>query len=491
MEKSNIVMFVADQMRSDALHHLGNQSSITPYMDQLAEEGISFKNAYCQNPVCVPSRCSFLSGLYPHTTGHRTMHYLQRAYEQNIFREMKNNGYEVIWIGRNDLLMPGLSKEEYCDEFYNGVDEFIHMEDLEKYKYPTCDYDTPEVMQDDNIYSFYHGCLDKEQAKKTFDWNCVNTAIRYLKQRSKENQKPFFLYISVLFPHPPYECEEPWFSSIDRNHLSPRRSDIDNIEKPTMLKEIRQKQQLHDWDECKFNELRATYLAMVSRFDHQAGMLCDTLKSLKLYDDTNIFIFSDHGDYTGDYGIVEKVQNCFDDPICNVPLIIKPAKQNTKEIGVCKDVVELVDIPSTLADIAGFSLSYTQFGESLMKYFRGEKREKDIVLCEGGRLPKEEQAMEKGHGKESPYWPRLSTQEEEGAQHTKAVMIRKNNIKYVLRLYEEDELYDLNNDPMELHNLIHEDAYHQVASDMRYCLLKRLFETSDIVPVVEDQRLNW
>ena len=74
MEKQNIIMFVADQMRSDSLHHLGNKASITPNLDQIVNEGVSFENAYCQNPVCVPSRCSFLTGLYPHTTGHRTMH---------------------------------------------------------------------------------------------------------------------------------------------------------------------------------------------------------------------------------------------------------------------------------------------------------------------------------------------------------------------------------------------------------------------------------
>ena len=77
MNRPNIVYFVADQMRTDSLHHMGNQASITPNLDAVCEEGVSFRNAYCQNPVCVPSRNSFLSGLYPHTTGHRTMHFLQ------------------------------------------------------------------------------------------------------------------------------------------------------------------------------------------------------------------------------------------------------------------------------------------------------------------------------------------------------------------------------------------------------------------------------
>lgn len=491
MKKSNVIMFVADQMRCDSLHHMGNTASMTPNLDTLAEEGISFSNAYCQNPVCVPSRCSFLSGLYPHTTGHRTMHYLQREYENNIFKEMKQQGYEVIWIGRNDLLMPGLSKLEYCDEFYNGVDDMIHMEDIEKYQYPKAEYTTPEFMKECSPYSFYHGISNEEQARSTFDWNCVNSALAYLERRKVKSEKPFFLYISVLFPHPPYECEEPWYSSIDRSQLPQRRKNIDLLHKPKMLNQIFEKQNLRNWDETRFDELRATYLAMVSRFDHQAGMIMEKLKDLQIYDDTNIFVFSDHGDYTGDYGMVEKVQNCFEDPICNVPLIIKPSNTWRGHRGICNDVVELLDLPATLADIAGFSLSYTQFGESLMKYFKDEKREKIMAICEGGRIHGEIQAMELGHGKESPYWPRLSTQEKEGGEHTKAIMARIGPYKYVLRLYEDDEFYDLTKDPNEYQNQIHDEAYSGKICQMRYQLLCRLFETSDVVPMEEDRRINW
>lgn len=492
MEKENIVMIVADQMRCDAMHHMGNKASITPNLDMLAQEGVSFANAYCQNPVCVPSRCSFLSGLYPHTTGHRTMHYLQRPQEHNIFKEMKKQGYEVIWIGRNDLLMPGLKKDEYCDAFYNGVDDMIHMEDKEKYIYQKADYTTPSLMKDSSAYSFYHGILDEKQVRQTFDWKCFQTALDYLDKKAKEKDgKPFFLYISVLYPHPPYECEEPWFSSIDRALLPKRRRDVEYLDKPSMLKEIREKQELKNWNEKQFSELRGCYLAMVSRFDYQIGTVVNKLKEKELYDHSNIFVLSDHGDYTGDYGIVEKVQNCFEDPITNVPLLFKPSKRHDITPGISNALVELLDIPATFADIGDFSLTYTQFRESLLPIAKKEKQGKKIVLCEGGRIHGEQQAMEAGHGKESPYWPRLSTQEEEGAQHTKAIMARSGHMKYVYRLYEDDELYDLKLDPYELHNLIHEAAYQAQVSELRYQLLGRLFETTDVVPMEEDKRINW
>ena len=75
--KPNIVIFNPDEMRWDTMSHMGNPAARTPFLDEFArQDGVSFSNAYCQNPVCVPSRCSFFTGLYPHVNGHRTMQHL-------------------------------------------------------------------------------------------------------------------------------------------------------------------------------------------------------------------------------------------------------------------------------------------------------------------------------------------------------------------------------------------------------------------------------
>lgn len=489
MKQKNIVCFVADQMRSDALHHLGNEASITPNLDQIAKEGVSFANAYCQNPVCVPSRCSFLTGMYPHTLGHRTMHFLQNEEEPNILKEMKQNGYEVIWIGRNDVVPADRLKTAYCDEYYDGyhsdnmrdqlVDAFGKMKGLDQ---------TKEEVSKDELYSFYMGKLPDGEGYGKSDWNCVQSALDYLDRKSKEpDGKPFFLYCTISFPHPPYACEDPWYSSIDRTLLPPRRPNVSTLkDKASMLYQIQEKQGLH-WEEERFTELRATYLAMVSRFDHQFGMLCDKLKEHEFYEDTNIFVWSDHGDYTTDYGIAEKVQNCFEDPISNVPLLVKPSKEMDCVHGVVKELVELVDLPSTFADIARFPLGYIQFGKSLRAVIAG-KAHKGFACCEGGRIHGEIQAMEQGHGPESPYWPRLSTQSSEGPEHTKACMIRMGNDKYTMRLYEKDEFYDLDQDPMELHNAIDDPRYQSRIMEMKQRLLQWYMETGDFVPNRRDKR---
>ncbi|WP_033163726.1 sulfatase-like hydrolase/transferase [Sharpea azabuensis] len=489
-KKPNIFLFVADQMRADSMHHMNNEASITPNLDDILKDGISFENAYCQNPVCVPSRCSFLTGLYPHTTGHRTMHYLQRHDDEpNILKEMKNNGYEVIWIGRNDVVPGDKLKTKYCDEYYDGISMENTRDSFHAFNPGSPHKVTKEEMEDDKYYSFYIGKTQKNGYGQT-DWNCVQSALDYLERKSKEpDGKPFFVYCTLAFPHPPYGCEDPWYSMIDRNKIAEPRPNISTLKKrASMLYGIESKQNLESWTKERFNELRATYLAMVSRFDYQFGQVVNKLKEKDMYDDTNIIVWSDHGDYTGDYGIVEKVQNCFENPISNVPLLIKPSSnfacvpRKTKALGM------LLDIPATIAEMADIKLSYTQFGHSMMHVVAGDEKHNDAVFCEGGRIHGETQAMERGHSPKSPYWPRLSTQASEGPEHTKACMCRMGNLKYTMRLYEQDELYDLENDPLELNNLIDHPDYIEDINKFKERLLRFYMETTDFVPMGKDLR---
>jgi len=158
--RPNILYFVADQMRADAQHYLGNPAAHTPNLDALAGEGVAFENAYCQNPVCVPSRCSFLSGLYPHTTGHRTMHFLQNEDEPNILRTMKNAGYETIWIGRNDVIPADRPKTAYCDEYYDGITPESTRDSVADARMTTGNHEAMREARegfDPDSYSFYVG----------------------------------------------------------------------------------------------------------------------------------------------------------------------------------------------------------------------------------------------------------------------------------------------------------------------------------------------
>lgn len=95
-KRPHIIIFNPDEMRWDTMGHMGNPAASTPFLDAFAEnEAVSFRNAFCQNTVCVPSRCSFFTGLYPHVHGHRTMSHLLHPGEENLFSELRDAGYYV------------------------------------------------------------------------------------------------------------------------------------------------------------------------------------------------------------------------------------------------------------------------------------------------------------------------------------------------------------------------------------------------------------
>ena len=165
--------------------------------------------------------------------------------------------------------------------------------------------------------------------------------------------------------------------------------------KPSLLKGIQRKAGLQGWTEERWTELRATYYGMCARVDHQFGLLMEALREAGIYDDTAVFVFSDHGDFTGDYGLVEKTQNTFEDCLSRVPFVIKPPAWAPVQPRVSEALVELIDFPATVEALTGIEPQHTHFGRSLLPVLAGETDEhRDAVFCEGGRLHGEVHCME-------------------------------------------------------------------------------------------------
>ena len=484
--KPNIILFVPDTFRADALGHLGNKASRTPVVDNLIkqEEAVSFENAFCQSPFCTPSRCSFMSGLYPHVNGHRTLTYMMEPHEPVLLRTLKNNGYYVWWGGRDDLIPAENDHVPYCDVFFRGDGKFNSV------------YDNPQWRGEpgnDDYYSFYAGKVDVPVGGvfNDCDNQLINGAIDFI--NNYQCDKPLCMYIALANPHAPYGVEEPWFSLIDREQVTLPASIPGNWdEMPSMMKGIFEKQNLINYSTDKWKELRAVYLGMCARVDAQLGMIIEVLKKKSLYENTALFFFSDHGDFTGDFGLVEKTQNTFQDCLTNVPLIIKPPSNISIDPGIKKALVELVDIVPTVCDLAGIELGYDQFGKSLYECLKGKKEHRDAVFCEGGRLHGETQCMESYDANllnpESLYYPKVHTQHSEGPEHTKAVMCRTGDYKYVYRLYEKDEFYDLSSNKGETENLVDHPEYQHKISWHKDRLLRFMIETCDTVPRLENRR---
>jgi arylsulfatase A-like enzyme len=486
----HIVIFNPDQWRGDVLGHVGNSAAVTPNLDRLTHtDGISFRNAFCQNPVCTPSRCSFMTGWYPHVRGHRTMFHMLREGEPNLLRTLKESGYFVWWGGKNDLVPGQLGYDEYCDV---------------KYAPPRPLYPNLHSFDDwrgdpgsDTYYSFYGGRLEKDDDSPHYydsDWAMVLGAIDLL--RNPPTGRPLCIYLPLSYPHPPYAVEDPYYSQIDRGKLPDRvPAPADWSTKPSLLEGIAARQNLRGWSEERWTELRATYYGMCARVDAQFGLLMEALRQAGLYYDTAVFVFSDHGDFTGDYGLVEKTQNTFEDCLTRVPFLIKPPVDVKVQARVSDALVELVDFPATVEAMAGIRPEHTHFGRSLLPVLAGETDEhRDAVFCEGGRLAGEEQAKELEstqryeHPEESLYWPRIGLQHGDGPEHGKAIMCRTKDYKYVRRLYERDELYDLRADPAELDNRIDDPELGDVLLSLQDRLLTHYLETGDVVPPDADRR---
>ncbi|MCD8232259.1 MAG: sulfatase-like hydrolase/transferase [Clostridiales bacterium] len=489
MKKPNIIIFNPDEMRADAMGHLGNRAAVTPNFDALiSHDAVSFSNAYCQNTVCVPSRCSFFTGLYPHVRGHRTMSYLLHSGESSLFKELKEAGWYVWMNRRNDLIQTDDMSlmMEHCDEFFLGGSS-------EKPPGPENAAVRGEPGEK-NFYSFYRGRLgvDEEGKNYTFDDEAVDRAVSLI-ENHKEDDQPLCIFLGLFYPHVPYQVEEPYFSAIDRTLLPERIPVPQNLSShPKAMQMLNENLNLCGWSEEEWNELRSCYLGMVMKVDEQFGKICNALKKAGMYDDTDIYVLSDHGDFTGDYGLVEKAQNLMPDCLARVPLMVKPHKEVQMVPGIRDGLTELVDFYATVMDLAGVEPDHTQFGCSLRPMIESPEAEiRDVVFCEGGRNKNERDHCTEAKKSERTalFWPRFLAQADDVA-HTKATMIRSKQYKYVAREYEPDEFYDLEKDPQELCNVVDRAEYRDIIFDMKDRMLRWYQETCDIVPFRQDPKMS-
>ena len=490
-KRPHIIIFNPDEMRADTMSHLGNPAAMTPVLDHFAaEEAVSFRHAYCQNPVCVPSRCSFFTGLYPHVNGHRTMAHLLHPGETSLFQELKDAGYYVWMNDRNDLIagqIPGWAESHASEIYYGG----------QKKLGPGPE--NPGLRGkpgDKNYYSHLDGklLLNDEGINYTGDDEVLDAAIDRIRNRPAD--QPLCMFLGLMFPHTPYRVEEPYYSMIDRSRLPHRIRPEECTGKSKMIQQIQKNVNMGAYTEDDWDELRAIYLGMCTKVDRQFGKLLQTLKDEGIYDDCAIFFLSDHGDFAGDYGLVEKAQNSFEECLTNVPLLVKPPKGYVLDAGISDSLVELVDFYATAMEMAGVAPTHSHFGKSLTGVLADRSTcVRPFVCCEGGRLPGETHCDEyhsagpNGASTSIVYWPKMKAQADDEA-HAKGVMLRNMRYKYVCRITGEDELYDLQEDPGETTNRIADPALAAVLAQMRIQLMRWMVETADVVPLKRDERFT-
>jgi arylsulfatase A-like enzyme len=494
-KRPHIIIFNPDQWRGGALGHLGDPAAQTPHIDALvAADAVSFRNAFCQNTVCTPSRCSFMTGLYPHVHGHRTMQYMLHPEhgQDSLPQVLRRAGYHFWWGGKNDLYPAQNGFDGVCDTKFRPT-----ADDLKRWGYPEVidpawGPQTPAGR--DDHYGFRYGCFPGLPDGKLFpnhDLKMVYGAIDFIGQH--DDAEPCCVYLPLQFPHPPYSCEQRFFDAIDPAAIPPRTPAVAGAAESELRRRIRENQDLGHWTEADWLEIRQLYYGMCMRVDHLFGELVAALKRRGIYDDCLIVILSDHGDFTGDFSLAEKSQNSMEDCLCRVPFVVKPPKGSDLVSGPRDQLCELIDMPATIYDLLEIDPGYDHFGRSLVPLFAdAAAAHREAAFCEGGRLAHEDQASERtlipAGQPIFDYYPRLQVQRDEPQAHGKATMCHTGRYKYIRRLVEGDQLFDLARDPGEQTNLIDDPAHAAIRQQMVERMLTWYQATCDVVPRALDQR---
>lgn len=386
MSARNVLLILADQHHAGVLGCAGHPDALTPHLDTLAAGGVRMNRAYCQSGVCVPSRCSLISGQYPRSIGclwneerhHRMDHVLPL---QGAFRA---RGYTTAAFGKRHLY-------QGCDQGWDERASHLRIESPEDNYIDWLDRrGLLEAFAADWGTEFGCGPETSRLATAPYPraplsvrdtalpadatmeaWTAQRT-IAFL-ERQRASGRPFFCAANFYRPHQPYTPLAAWRRRFDASHWGRGRTAGEGVARPpgynrqpnglpTALRSYRAGTgepwcvgTAHE-DERLFRDYLAAYYGLVAEIDHHVGDIVAALRRLGLADDTVVVYSADHGDFAGEHGLVEKAawaHSAFEATV-RVPLII--AGPGVAPGRVSHDLVELVDLYPTLLGLCGIAL---------------------------------------------------------------------------------------------------------------------------------------
>lgn len=364
--KLNVLLMFADDFNCD-LHCYGHPQVKTPNLDRLAARGVLFERAYCQFPLCSPSRSSFLTGRRPNTTRvHRnpgggegkaqTSPHFREAIPETITlpQLFRNNGYYAARVGK--LYHYGVPGQIGT----NGFDDPPSWEQ-------TFNPSGRDKAEEDKIFTLIpksYGAVLSWLAAEGTDAEQTDgmIAAQAVKVFEQQRDKPFFLGVGFFRPHTPYVAPKKYFDLYKPGEIKlAELSADDQTRTPAPAYASAKKEQENLTVSLRQDAIQA-YWASISFMDAQVGLVLDGLDRLGLTDKTLIVFSSDHGYHLSDHGLWQKMS--LFERSSRVPLII--AGPGIKAAGKSSaSLAELVDIYPTLADLAGLSAPDYLEGKSL------------------------------------------------------------------------------------------------------------------------------
>jgi uncharacterized sulfatase len=358
--KLNVLFIAVDDMNND-LGCYGHPLAKSPNIDRLAKMGVKFDRAYCQFPLCSPSRSSLMTGLRPSTTRVFNLQYHFRTGLPNVVtlpQMFRNNGYFAARVGKiyhygnpNDIGTSGLDDPPSWDHFVNpaGRDKTVLESDIINY--------TPKRGLGSAM------CFLSDKMGKDEEHTDGKVALETIKLIEQHKNKPFFLAAGFYKPHTPYVAPAKYFDlyPMDKIRLPDEPADhLKAVPKPALASTT--PWPLFGVTVDQARECKQAYYAAISFVDAQIGKLLDTIDRHKLWDNTVVVFWSDHGYHLGEHGLWMK-QSLFEES-ARVPLVIiaPGAKGNGK---TCVRTVEFVDLYPTLAELTGLNPPKNLEGASL------------------------------------------------------------------------------------------------------------------------------
>lgn len=451
-KRPNLVYIFADQLRHDVLGYAGDEKAITPHLDRMAAEGVSFINTTCVSPVCSAYRASLFTGKYSSSTGMVINESCLNPNQDTIAYRLHDAGYNLGYLGKWHLV------DRHTRSIPQGPARmgFQHASLWKAYNFNHM-----------NFKGYYWEDEGEELVRKEIDgyqtdaWN--NMACEFIEESAKVEQ-PFALFLSYSPPHDPWTQDNlpegyyDKFKDVSFPHPENFKEDPDPY-----ADRMKTEEEFGQW-KLKLEDSRRCYYAMVNHLDDKLGEIMECLKKAGCDEDTIVVYTSDHGEMFGSQGRVFKLT--FYEEACRVPFLVRwPAGIDGGRVSdAC---LNTPDIAPTLAGLMGIEPP-------------GESEGMDLSHCAQGKNgPEPEYSFMQGMG-HTYLW-------EDGSEWR---AIRSKQYTYARYLCDGSEhLYDIQKDPFQKKNLIDELEMKDVLAEMRSSLNKKLAELDDeFLPFTQYQK---
>ncbi|WCN11034.1 choline-sulfatase [Marinomonas mediterranea] len=455
-QQPNILFIMADQMAASALPMYGGKVAKVPNLQRLADQGVVFESAYCNSPLCAPSRYVLMTGQLPTRIGAWDNAADFPADIPTFAHYMRASGYQTALSGKMHFCGP-----DQLHGFEERLTTDIYPADYGWFP----NWDEPDVRP-----TWYHNMSSVTQAgtcvrsnQLDFDDEVVFHAQRYLYDYARGKQdRPFCLTVSMTHPHDPYAITQEYWDRYDHDEI-----DLPKVRMPEADQDLHSRR-LQDvfayYDqEISDDEIRNAkhaYYGACSYVDDQVGQLLKALKDCRLDENTIIVFSGDHGDMLGERDLWYKMS--YFEGSARVPMIVcAPDRFKPKRV---KESVSTMDLLPTFVDWAthGEGVDYAMpiDGRSLVPHVEGKEGGHDEVIGEYC-----------GEGTIAPLF-----------------MIRRGQYKYVHCIADPDQFYDLEKDPLELNNLATNPEFADITNAFREEALQRWDSNAISQAVVISQR---